>query len=720
MSFTTPVPNRTTPSKRTRATTPDPHASTPLAPLAPVALPGLTSGPMPSALTKNGGRATDTTTPVLGNLTPLTPVPTARTRPALSPKAILEVVHSSAYLKSQLKASTHAQQREQRPETMAQRVTAVLVEVDAMFGTEPVAEAMALAVALDKVAAVVASELYDPSLRPKIAADLFAVYGPKLEAALTKKKVADPQGTVALAKVLASSDPVALYMHGEKRLDDAAREVYAAADTTGRDPLEMLRLMRGRFEAEMASYSRTKIGAQEDRASTYNLSESTGELSTAYFKRLFGDTEKATKDAGTKRLEFSPEATRMLDALDAEVAKGRPAAAPADAAGRRQQLFDDVQAADDSIRDMRERHVLATLQNGTWSLNATQAQKVIDKLKSPTGLEAIPLTITHWADRRSQGRDGAPLDSQDRSRAGQTTDVTMAEKIGKNHTKAQAELKDSTRASVGRFDDPYAADRGERYMQFRSWKDATMSGNLGMSGEELPVFGAVNLTFEAFGGTDDVPMENIEKTIADLGAKKRRTPKEQQVLDSFTAEKRRLDALTEDDTYGMNYYGDMHLKLKTAAVRNRTLYTASDHGQPHRDPFLAFADMLVGTKTDAGTGETYYSDRTGLKRGGNGVGVMNSNQAAQVIATVLGTAAVAKMNLPFEIQIFGGVDWETDVEEIWVSPAAPQAAFDRLDAWSRAAPGRPPVARMVRPPGVNVVDKNAVRTAAKLDAANLP
>jgi hypothetical protein len=261
-------------------------------------------------------------------------------------------------------------------------------------------------------------------------------------------------------------------------------------------------------------------------------------------------------------------------------------------------------------------------------------------------------------------------------------------------------------------------------MQFRKWKDNIMTGNLGMSGEEMPVFGAVNTNFDAYGGTTALPTTKVKEAHDKLAAKKKRTPQETALMEQLAAEHQRLKELPEDDQYGINYYGDMHLKLRRDRIKDRVLYTATDHGQPHRDPFLAFADLLVGTVDDSETGETYLSDRTGLKRtssdGKQSKGTQKTGDAAAVIATILGVREQANLELPFEIQIFGGVDWETDVEEIWVSPGAPKDAVDRLIKWQSEDTTRPPIKKMVKPKGVQVVMPGGLQKKAIEEAKNLP
>jgi hypothetical protein len=701
----------------------------------PFALPGLTSGPAPRQVQALQQRAPEQD----HEGAQVAPVPTSRdvadapdtpqlqpelvpTRAGrdLQPKDILAVLGTSSYLKSKLKASTHAQARidpKKAPkESMGVRLKLILDQVDAMFAQHPEGKAMSLAIGIDRVAAVIASELYDPSLRPKIADDLFAVYGPKLEAALGKKKVDEPAEQVALARILAAVDPVSLYMHGEKRLQDAAWEIKEAAQRAGKKPDHMFDLYRKRFEAEMASYTTDQVDAQEDKSGAFNLKESPGELSKDYFKRLFGDAGpdgKAKK--GAKGLTFTPAAAAQLDALQKEVSSTASDTRPKNADERRKQMFAEVSQSDADVKDLRERHVIQALQKKAWGLSKEQAEKVVARLKSPQGLAKVPLTITHWAGRRSAALDKAG-GSVDSTRSAERKAVPMAQTIGKKHTKATKALGTKAQHSIGKYEDKiFGAQRGERYGQFRAWKDSVMSGNMGLSGDELPIYGAMNVTFDKYGGTGGVmSLARVEELRKKLNRGKKLTQDEQAYLDAMGDEHDRLTAVSKDEdlSYGVNYYGDMHLKLKRDKVESRVLYTAGDHGQPHRDPFLAFADFLVGTVVADDPAETYYSDRTALKRTGDRpTGVFAGGNARAMLATVLGAEDVARMELPFEIQIYGGVDWATDVEAIWVSPGAPKDAFDRLETWSKAVPGRPEVKRMERPKNVNVVSQGNIDLA---------
>jgi hypothetical protein len=51
---------------------------------------------------------------------------------------------------------------------------------------------------------------------------------------------------------------------------------------------------------------------------------------------------------------------------------------------------------------------------------------------------------------------------------------------------------------VGAFSNPlFQDDRGDKYLQFRIWKDRMMTGNSGLSPDEMPKYGALNVNWES-------------------------------------------------------------------------------------------------------------------------------------------------------------------------------------------------------------------------------
>lgn len=612
-------------------------------------------------------------------------------RRALKADQVIPAVDKIDFLKNALDRGTDAQKRGSTTETMRERLQKFLDENSAMFGDD---DAMSIALAIDAVAKVIASELYDDALKPAIAKHLMDVFAPQLEGELSGDGK-DKKAALGTAKTIVSVDALSLYMHHERTCDDAAWDIKDAAADGKMKPADLYQLLLKKFQSELGSYTAAYILKQQDTGvnGVYVRKEATGELSVEYLEELFGEnldtaadsTKKVPHAANGKKLEFTPQAKQRLDALrDAvdQAADDRLAdPRPKDAASRRNRYLHDVSEKDKAIKGGRDAAVLAKLQKSPWNLSAAKAAKVIAEVKAK--LPGLPLTITHWVDSRTaDGPGSTPFSAVDVSRAGQRTDT---------------DVQGKTFSAMGEYTHPtYKDERGAHYTQFRGWKDRLMTGNLGMDGAEMPVFGAVNVNFRRGKGTERTRLVNGAaglETRDKLNSKEKKTLKEQQKADR--------------DTFGTNYYGDMHLVLKRSQVVGRTVYTAGDHGQPHLDPFLAFADFVAGSSA----ADNYRSDLTGLK---GTVGTMSTEYAQAIVGSLLGSKKAAQMNLPFEIQIHGGVDWSTDVEEIWIAPSAPAAAVKRLETWARGAPGRPKI-RKIKPPKTGTITskKELARSGVK-------
>ena len=74
-------------------------------------------------------------------------------------------------------------------------------------------------------------------------------------------------------------------------------------------------------------------------------------------------------------------------------------------------------------------------------------------------------------------------------------------------------------------------------------------------------------------------------------------------------------------------------------MKHRVVYTATDHGRPHRDPFLVLADVLVGDT------ENYTASVTGVHVNP----IKKRFYADQLINTALTGEAIVLDELPFEI-----------------------------------------------------------------------
>ncbi len=601
-------------------------------------------------------------------------------RAPLNVTKVLAAVDSVGYFKGQLDEQTAGQKRDTRPgfadEGVRERVEKILDEHQEMFGKD---DAMSMAITIDWVAKVVAEALYDSSLKPAIARHLLEHHKDALKAAMPNKGRRTKD--LEKAATIVSTDALSLYLHEERKLGDAAWDIHDAAAGSRLTPEQLFEALHQKFQAEMASFSLGTVQAQVNERVTYNQSESTGNVSANYVKELFGAgvaTEPENtmpKQPGGRALAFTPATQAKIDllrqAVVATTVEGAKDPRPKSAAERRATLFSDLNARDAIVRPSRELAVRTALMADPWGLSQGKADRLIGRLKS--GMTSLPLTITHKAKDRIPIDVDVDIDSVDRSRAGRTTDVAVE---GRNFP------------SPGKYTgDP---ERGEDYMQFRSWKDRTMTGNTGMSGAEMPVFGAVNVNWKKYKATE----------MTELG-------------DKGQDKAARVDNRAK--YVGENYYGGLHLLLDRKRLAGRVVFTATDHGQPHTDPFLAFADFLVGSGGD------YQADITRLKREGvpkyeAKFSVQRPEFAQMVVATILGSVKAAAVNLPFEIMVHGGVDWETDVSEIWVSPTVKPQHVAKLQAWSRAQAGRPKV-KLIEPPSDGTVSTRAGLAASGVKRA---
>jgi hypothetical protein len=304
---------------------------------------------------------------------------------------------------------------------------------------------------------------------------------------------------------------------------------------------------------------------------------------------------------------------------------------------RQQQLFDLIEAKEQSKRTPTgaptpsatdPKTILKTYFMTKYNLDATQAGTVYDQVQE--FIDNIPLTITVKGDKWF-GRTGKskylgrtkylypgkvdPEQTKFRPATQKAKDkVPVADLFEKPGAKGKMEY-------TGKYDDPdYADERGEKYLSFRRWKDARQTKNLGFEAQDLPTFGAANI--------------NWEKNFGLLG------------------------------NPGENYYGNVHFLLKKNNIKNKVVYTATDHGRPHRDPMFALADFV--------SGERLTKDQQPEK--------------AEVLANMVNAALMSRdfrMELVFEIQIFGGVDIQNDVEKIYVAPNSSKVVKENIKRFSK-------------------------------------
>jgi hypothetical protein len=150
-----------------------------------------------------------------------------------------------------------------------------------------------------------------------------------------------------------------------------------------------------------------------------------------------------------------------------------------------------------------------------------------------------------------------------------------------------------------------------------------MTGHQGFTDAELPVFGAVNLNWRA--GSSMQSSHPLDPTAIDR----------------------------KDNAYGINSYGDVHFHMKDS-VRDRLVYTATDHGVPRRDPWLAFTDFFAES-TDLGMMKLKSPAST--------------KSAFHAINSLITKEKVAVDTMPFEVQIFGKVDFSRHAKAMHIAPS---------------------------------------------------
>ena len=678
----------------------------------------------------------------------------------LDPDAIVSAVESAPFLKDRLDKQSLAQKRNAKEnQTIRDRVVLILEQSQEMFGKD---DGMGIALTIDQIAKALAEDSFDSSLKTPIAEHLMKKFRSQISATMPKK---GRRAGLNRAKALLSTDAVSLYMHGERDLKDAAWDIKEAADKAKiKDPVSLFEDLKQKFQAELASYTLERVRDEQDKSTGFNQSEITGALSTNYMKELFGPglagDQLMPKNKAGDGLEFAKDSGDRLEKLAAKVAEtAQPGAKdprPKNKDERRARYLQDVSDRDADIAPTREQQVVDKLKLAPWSLTENQAKQVVTKLKA--GLLAMPLTVTHGTGRLPSDVS-KEIDAVDQSRAGRLEEVDIA---GKKFNTPGAWKGTGT-----------SARGGEGYTRFRGWKDRMMTGNLGFSGDEMPTYGALNPHFEVNAGTgegiDDqyevtselnkkrknaaAPMaapaqlskgqaaknwfgRNVALGKTRQSAKDDHTNRKKYEAD-YNAEQKQIDVdnakgaearkyRTKD--FGRNYYGDIHLVLKRSTVGDRIVYTASDHGQPHRDPFLTFADFLLGSQGD------YHADLTKLKRPDAGgfkdksalakplarsTEIVQPEYAASIIAVVLGSKKAASWTLPFEVQIHGGVDWAKDVTEIVVAPTLDAKALKQLQDWSNASPGRPTVVVAASPDETKISTVKDMVTSGTKRAAKL-
>jgi hypothetical protein len=566
----------------------------------------------------------------------------ARRRPAgrvlarlrLTPDRVMSAVQSIPFMKTKLEGQL-------RGETMKDQVERAVAAYSEMFGSQHrgrTNNAVMLAMALEGVARMIAEELYDPSIQAELADKLFDLYEPEIRAATGLAADNGPDLEARrLTQVLISDDPLAMYMHNELRIEVAAERIRDMADMASnltqddsRTPEAMFDLLRQKWEAQMAAQSATTLEAAHPGGKAYSVREAPGELSAQYLRKLFGpDVDEPERKASGHGLKLTADTAKRLDDLRAEVLlpRGPAAALPPrfpGMTGKQERHLTEIEAGEQPavIGDARDR--LAAAVSEALGVPRSRAAGIVGEVEA--WLQTVPLTITVW------GKDwfeaAAPT--------GAAREFTPATRNLKTSPVADVFEKPGAVGSIdyaGKYTHAkYGAERGDKYLRFRRWKDDLMTGLLDFSPAELPTFGAANVNWDRNRGT-------AEGAYKDGG----------------------------EIPVGTNYYGDTHFKLKDA-LRNRLVYTATDHGPPRRAPLLALADFVTGTQI------------TGL------LNARNASILLEVIDAAKTHAHNLRAELPFEIQIFGGVDIGRDVDEIHYAPGVSDAVKRHIGEFCTAVP----------------------------------
>ena len=181
----------------------------------------------------------------------------------LSPDSATAAVEKVPFMKGKLAGQL-------RGEAMSAQVRRQVEAYNAMFKSRHRGRTntgVMLAMALEGVARMIAEELYDPSIQAELAIKLFEIYESEIKAATgLGGGSGGADESLGLAKVLVGDDPLALFMHGELRVEVAAQRIRDMATDVGaetgkaaRSPEKMFHLLRHKWEAQMAAQSRSKV-----------------------------------------------------------------------------------------------------------------------------------------------------------------------------------------------------------------------------------------------------------------------------------------------------------------------------------------------------------------------------------------------------------------------------------------------------------------------------
>ena len=540
-----------------------------------------------------------------------------RKRTALTTKQILKSLNNIPFIREKLKTNIQKQKMETR---LANTLRIYKQHFGKAEGDNDTRDAMMLSMALDGVARVIAEELGDVTIQSELAAKLFEAYKPEIDKQLGKQKWSLRKASartplLELTQALVGGNPVTQYMHREIRKEEAAASVIKmAANAKMKDPLTMYNLLEQRFQAQMAAYTRDQlhVGQDTDRFSTR---EAHGEYSQRYFNHLFGEDTTDKKGAqkwqdggkgSAHRMAFTQDTETRLTELKNEVqhpsVKGNWVPRDKKLSEKQEQHLAEIESAEAKINMTDVKSQFVNLFKERYGLIDTEAATLYTEVDNL--LKSAPFTITVQADKWF--KDNKTPSPEFKPAAAAREQRKLSDVFKKKDLKGDVDF-------VKRWNDAglkTEEQRGADYMRFRVWKDRLMTGNLGFKPEEMASFGALNINWDTSYGGDVV------------------------------------------SKHGSNYYGDLHFKLNRNAVENRLIYTATDHGQPRRNPILALQDFTFG-----GRGLTWLKDTKKL----------------DVLDNVVNAARTKKpiygMPLVFEVQIFGGVNVKRDSDEVFLAPS---------------------------------------------------
>ncbi|WP_051265562.1 eCIS core domain-containing protein [Nakamurella lactea] len=489
-------------------------------------------------------------------------------------------------------------------------------------------DAMMLSTALGGIARVFAEELNDPSVTTQLLPLLLQTFEDEVGQKLKKKRrsgnKASRDSVMQLTKALSGGDPVTQYMHREIRKEIAAEQIAAMAAAAGLTPLKILELMTERWQAAMSSYRADQQQAVvKDKAGSFNRAEAHGEYSPYFFERTFGSATpdwEAGGAGGADKLKLTADADQKLAELKAEVTAPSPVTAVNPRAGvteRQERHLAEVERAEAAAPSV-DASLLALLAD-RYLLLPGAAQTLLADIKQFLRHD-MKLTVTvnleGWF-----GTDAEPKKPSPKFAPANAARATTELKTLFGKPAAAGSI-----THLPTWDDKFdpTAARGASYLRFRHWKDQLMTGLQDMSGAEMASFGGGNINWETVKGTDN------------------------------------------RDNFGANYYGNLHFVLDRTKFASRIVYTAGDHGEPHRDPLLALYDLC----TD-GKGRTWLKD------------VKNIAVLDNVVNAVRTKAPLYGMGMKLEFQVFGGINMKKDVEEAVLAPQLGDEALKRVKRFYR-------------------------------------